>query len=199
MKHDVYWNFGVKRYDYRLRQIGLTTGDLARHDRFGVMTRYVAKQVIIFFIVLLQSACSSTFLQKQESWLILKRTSSGTPEIVSVIKDIPDADIRRKFPFLLEIAWGYESLPNGMPTEKEILYARKLHGAIDRIVGSQGMHAMSRTGDGGRTFYYYIESIDKLREPIREFFDNEPPLSVKVTVTQDVEWKTISNMHSAIK
>lgn len=92
-----------------------------------------------------------------ESWLILERTSQLDPEIVSVISRLPNGETRRRFPVLLEVRWGYKGLPNGLPTEDEIIFGRTLYAGLDTIMGTHGVHAMTRTGDGGRTMYYYVD------------------------------------------
>ena len=85
-----------------------------------------------------------------------------------------------------------------MPTEREIEHGHRLEDALYSIVGLHGKHAMTRTGDGGRTWYFYIDNIDLVRDSIKRFFDAEPPISVKVTVKRDAEWNTITEMLSAV-
>jgi len=98
---------------------------------------------------------------------------------------------------LLEIRWGYKGLPNGLPTEDELIFARTLYTGLDRIVGGHGMHAMTRTGDGGRTMYYYVDDAAKLQGAIRELFDAQPSMSVKVVARDDPNWDTVREVLSA--
>src|SRR5262245_23344380 len=76
---------------------------------------------------------------RSESWLILERTSQPRPEIVSVIRNLPQAETRRRFPALLEVRWGYKGLPNGLPTEDEIVFGRTLYADLDEIMDGHGM------------------------------------------------------------
>ena len=78
-----------------------------------------------------------------DDWLILKRSSTTQPEIVSVIEKMPAPSVLARFPVLLEVKWGYKALPNGMPTDEELERAKQLYSELDRIVGETGMHAMS--------------------------------------------------------
>lgn len=132
-------------------------------------------------------------------WLILERNSNEQPEIVSIIRDLPSKDIQQRFPVLLEIMWGYEALPNGLPTERDLILARKLYSGLDSLVGEQGIHAMTRTGSGGRTMYYYVKEAGALNKGIRAFFDAYPPISLKVLASKDPAWQRVGEMLSAIK
>jgi hypothetical protein len=134
-----------------------------------------------------------------ERWLILERTSRPDPEIVSVVRELPTHDTRRQFPVLLEVRWGYKGLPNGLPTEDELIFARTLYTGLDGIVANNGIHAMTRTGDGGRTMYYYVDDPAKLQDAIRKFFDAQPPMSVKVTARDDRDWNTVREVLSATR
>jgi hypothetical protein len=131
--------------------------------------------------------------------LILERKSTQNPEIVSVLRNLPPSEMRSRFPVLLEIAWGYDSLPNGLPVEGELIFARGVYAGLDKIIGRHGLHAMTRTGDGGRTMYYYVTDAALLRDAIREFFDAQPPISVKVTAQDDPNWQRVREMIDAIK
>ena len=131
--------------------------------------------------------------------LILERSQSARPEIVTVIEKLPAQTVRARFPVLLEVKWGYKSLPNGMPTEEELGRARLFYAELDRIVGESGMHAMTRTGDGGRTMYYYVENAERHTGAIRQFFDAQPPVSVKVTARAEADWSSVREVLSALK
>src|SRR4051794_19439140 len=102
---------------------------------------------LLFAVVLCAFAVGCQTLSARESWLILKRTSRPNPEIVSVVAKLPSSEVRRRFPMLLEVAWGYKGLPNGLPTEEEIILGRTLYAGLDRIVEEHGAHVMTRTGD----------------------------------------------------
>lgn len=134
-----------------------------------------------------------------DQWQTLKRRSTPNPEIVSVLQSLPGPEVRSRYPFLLEIAWGYQALPNGMPTEEELVNAKTLYAGLDAIVAGNGLHAMTRTGDGGRTMYYYVKDAAALRDAIREFFDAQPPLSVTVSVRQESDWATVREVLDAIR
>jgi hypothetical protein len=134
-----------------------------------------------------------------DAWLILERSGTTQPEIVSVVKELPALSVRLKFPVLLEVKWGYKALPNGMPVEEELARAKEFYAGLDRIVGGNGIHAMTRTGDGGRTMYYYVESADSHAVAIRKFFDAQPPVSVKVTARAEADWASIRKVLDAVK
>lgn len=134
-----------------------------------------------------------------ERWLIVERTSRPDPEIVSVVSKLPAPDTRRQFPVLLEVRWGYKRPPNGLPTEDELIFARTLYTGLDEIVANNGIHAMTRTSDGGRTMYYYVDDPTKLQDAIRKFFDAQPPMSVKVIARDDRDWDTVREVLSATK
>lgn len=90
-------------------------------------------------------------------------------------------------------------MPNGLPTEDELVFARTLDVEMDRIVGKDGLHAMIRTGDGGRTIYYYVANVDPIRDSVRKFFDAAPPISVIVSVRQDRRWSAVREVLEAIR
>jgi len=152
---------------------------------------------LLFFILV--PVCQAQTKSEPGPWLILERNSNEQPEIVSVIRDLPSTEIQQRFPVLLEIIWGYEALPNGLPTERDLIQARKLYAGLDSLVGEQGFHAMTRTGGGGRTMYYYVREAGALNKSVRAFFDAYPPISVKVVASKDPAWQRVREMLSAIK
>ncbi|QSI76650.1 DUF695 domain-containing protein [Niveibacterium microcysteis] len=127
-------------------------------------------------------------------WQILERLGPNNPEIVRVVRRLPESAVRARFPVLLEVRWGYRSLPNGLPIEAELIYARTLYAELGKIVGQNGIHAMTRTGDGGRTIYYYIASADPIRDSVRRFFDAQPPISVSVSARADPDWRVVKQV-----
>jgi hypothetical protein len=134
-----------------------------------------------------------------EGWLILERSGTAQREIVSVVKELPAPAVLAKFPVLLEVKWGYKALPNGMPVEEELARAKMIYGGLDRIIGEKGIHAMTRTGDGGRTMYYYVQSAERHAAAISEFFEAQPPISVKVTARDEADWASVRKVLDAVK
>jgi hypothetical protein len=134
-----------------------------------------------------------------EGWLILERSGTAQPEVISVVKELPMPSVQVKFPVLLEVKWGYKALPNGMPVEEELARAKVLYGGLDRIVGEKGIHAMTRTGDGGRTMYYYVEGAEGHAGAIREFFDAQPAIFVKITASKEADWVSVRKVLDAVK
>lgn len=134
-----------------------------------------------------------------DQWLVLERTGTRAPEIVTVVRELPPLAVRARFRVLLQISWGYQALPNGMPTEKELAKVGELYSALDRIVGTSGMHAMSRTGDGGRTMYYYVEDAAAHRDAIRRHFDALPPISIKVTARDEPGWDSVRKILHSVR
>jgi len=135
-----------------------------------------------------------------DGWLILERSGTAQlPEIVSVIDKMPAQSTLAKFPVLLEVKWGYKALPNGMPTEEELAHARELYAGLERIIGEGGLHAMTRTGDCERTMYYYVASAERHAAAIREFFDAQPPIAVRVIARTEADWVSVRKVLDAIK
>jgi len=135
-----------------------------------------------------------------EGWLVLERSGTAQqPEVVSIIDKMPAQSTLVRFPVLLEVRWGYKALPNGMPVEEELVHARELYAGLDRIIGEGGVHAMTRTGDCERTMYYYVDSAERHAVAIREFFDAQPPISVRVTARSEADWASVRKVLNAIK
>ena len=137
--------------------------------------------------------------EAEPRWLILQNRSTEQPGIVSVISSLPSEEAKSRFPLSMKVLWGYESLSNGMPTEKEIIYARHIEDELAKIIKGHGVHVMNKTGGGGRTFYYYVSSIEELNEAIARFFDGEPPISIKIVVERDEKWVTVRDVLDAIQ
>ena len=81
------------------------------------------------------NAAAGAFPEGERRWLVLEAKSSAKPEIVTVLGELPEPAVRARFPVLLQISWGYASLPNGMPAEAEIVRGRELYANLDRIIG----------------------------------------------------------------
>lgn len=132
-------------------------------------------------------------------WMILERVSENQPEIVSIIKTLPSNDVQQKFSVLLEITWGYESLPNGLPVDSELIYARNLYAGLDNAIGEHGVNVMTRTGNGGRTMYYYVDEVESTYKNVSSFLDAQLPFSIKVVASHDTTWQQIYDVLNAVK
>jgi hypothetical protein len=137
------------------------------------------------------AAAATEFPEEKQKWLVLERQGAKSPEIVTVLAVLPAPEVRAKFPVLLQVSWGYATRANGLPTEDEIVRGRDLYANLDRIVGARGIYAMSRTGGGGRTMYYYVASLGDHAQALRQYFDSLPPISVKLTQYSDPEWNSV--------
>lgn len=84
-----------------------------------------------------------------------------------------------------------------MPSESEIVNRRDIEDGISRIVGTRGTLAMTRTGNGGCVWLYYVDNVDSIVDPIKDFFDAQPPLSVRVSRQHDEDWKSVSKLLAA--
>jgi hypothetical protein len=156
--------------------------------------KHAARLASALAALVLVAAC--TTIDKDE-WLVLSRSGKNRPEIISVRSALPADAIRARFPVLLQIEWGYESLPNGMPTEREIERGRQIYAALDRLIGARGVYAMSRTGDGGRTMYYYVDDPAPHATALRTYFDSLLPISIQVTVRKEPDWRSVREVLSA--
>jgi hypothetical protein len=135
----------------------------------------------------------------RDNWLVLQSVGPGKPEILNVARDLPDAAGRAKFPVLVEVLWQYKSLANGMPAESEAALGKRLYDGLDAVFGAQGVHVMTRTGDGGRTMYYYVANPERHAAQIKAFFDGLPPFSVQVRARDEPEWETVREVREAVK
>lgn len=151
----------------------------------------------VIFVVL--AGCTTMAKPENDDWVVLGRSGTEKPEVVLVRRDLPTASIRDRFPVLLRIQWGYDALPNGMPTEQEIERGREIYSALDRLIGNSGIYAMSRTGDGGRTIYYYVSDPASHAVALRSYFDSLPPISVRVIARDEPDWHSIREVLGAAK
>ena len=139
------------------------------------------------------------FPEGSQGRLVLERNGSGPREVVTVLRQLPPPEFRSRFPVLLRVKWGYQSLPTGMPTEAEIVRGRELYSKLDAILGPNGVWAMSRTGDGGRTMYYYVKTASSYQVALTSYFDSLPPISVKIKATPEPEWSSVREVLSGVR
>ena len=139
------------------------------------------------------------FPEKHQDWLILERSVLGNNEVTTVLSSLPSKDVRTTYPQLLSIAWGFESLSNGMPTEPEIARGRILYAAFDQILGQDGIYAMSRTGNGGRTIYYYVKNFSNHSSALKEYLDSLPAISIKVSLHDEPRWNSVFDVLKNVK
>lgn len=97
------------------------------------------------------------------------------------------------------IKWGYNSRPDGLPTDDELVKARSLYETLDRIIGDRGVYAMSRTGDGGRTLYYYVSDAEAITPAINKYFDARPPVSIRVFAIKEPDWGSVGNVLKSVR
>jgi hypothetical protein len=129
---------------------------------------------------------------------MLERSGGAHPEFVAVIGDIPESAERHKYPHLFTIKWGYEANPNGLPTEAALIQGRTLYKGLDQVFGNDAVFALSRTGNGGRTMYYYASSTSKQASALKQYFDAMPPISVSVSVAKQPEWESVREVLSQV-
>lgn len=158
-----------------------------------------AAQVLVAVIVVALAACTTIDVAEKDDWIVLGRSGTDRPEVVLVRRELPTTSVRSRFPVLLQIKWGYDSLPNGMPTEKEIERGRDIYTALERIIGKDGVYAMTRTGDGGRTIYYYVSDPARHAAALRSYFDSLPPISVRVIARDEPDWHSVREVLGAAK
>lgn len=159
--------------------------------------RTLVTSISVLFVLGIASGCGTS--AEKGNWLVLEKTSGRNPEIVTVLRELPPRSVRERFSYLLEVAWGYRSGPNGFPVEQELTVGKELYAGIDRIVGDRGMYAMTRTGDGGRTMYYYVDDPAALEVEIRSFLASLPPISVRVRAQSDASWNSVQEVLSAVE
>lgn len=156
-------------------------------------------QLLAAVFVAVLAGCTTIPVPEKDNWVVLERSGTGRPEIVLVRREVPGPTVRDRFPVLLLVQWGYDSLRSGMPTEQEIERGRELYSALDRIIGSGGIYAMSRTGDGGRSIYYYVSDAGSHADALRRYFDSLPPISVRVEARDEPDWHSVREVLDAIK
>lgn len=135
----------------------------------------------------------------RENWLVLERVGSDRPEVLTVVRELPALPARTGFPVLVEIIWGYKALANGMPAAQEGALSKRFLDSLDAIFGARGVHVMTRTGDGQRTMYYYVDNPDRHTEAMKKFFDALPPLKLEVRARDEPDWETVREVREAIK
>lgn len=156
-------------------------------------------QLLVAVIFVALAGCTTMPTQEKDDWVVLGRSGTERPEVVLVRRDLPIVSIRNRFPVLLRIEWGFDALPNGMPTEQEVERGREIYSALDRLIGNGGIYAMSRTGDGGRTIYYYVSDPTSHAGGLRTYLDSLPSISVRVIARDEPDWHSIREVLGAAK
>jgi hypothetical protein len=86
-----------------------------------------------------------------------------------------------------------------MPTDTEIVRGREIYSKLDAILGKDGVYAMSRTGGGGRTVYYYVRKVSSHEAAVKRYFDSLPAISVKITAGPEPEWDSVREVLSGVR
>jgi hypothetical protein len=155
--------------------------------------------VLFFGLVSMSAYAMETPPNDKHCWLILeKKNSEAGPEFVSVIGEIPKKAERQKYSYLFIIKWGYESNSDGLPTEAALIKGRALYKDLDRVFGSNAVFALSRTGGGGRTMYYYASNSSKQGTALKQYFESGPPISIHISVTKQPEWSEVHEVLSQV-
>lgn len=159
----------------------------------------VANRSAQVFAIALSLCMGAVMAADRQNWRVLERTRTARPETINVVRELPTPPTRERFPVLLEVAWGYKSLPNGMPAEEESALGKRLYDALDEIIGAHGLHVMTVTGDGVRTMYYQVEDAERHAGALKSFFEALPPISVKVRARDEPDWETVREVLGANK
>jgi hypothetical protein len=157
-------------------------------------TLHLAQALLLSTVVAIAAYASDAPPNDKHCWLMLKRNGEARPEFVAVIGDMPNRVQRHKYPHLFTIKWGYEASQNGLPTEAALLQGRTLYKELDQVFGNKAVFALSRTGNGGRTMYYYASSASKQAKALRQYFDAGDAISVSVSVEKQPEWESVQEV-----
>jgi hypothetical protein len=155
--------------------------------------------ILFFGLVSLGAYALEAPPNDKHCWLILEKNDSvSNVEFLSVIDEMPKRAVRHKYPHLFIIKWGYEANPDGLPTEAAMIKGRTLYKELDRVFGSNAVFALSRTGGGGRTMYYYASNSAKQGAALKQYFKSGPPISIGITVATQPDWSDVQQVLSQV-
>lgn len=155
--------------------------------------------ILLFGLVSMSAYAMEAPPNDKHCWLILEKNNSGArPEFVSVIGEMPKKADRQKYSYLFIIKWGYEANPDGLPTEASLIKGRALYKELDQVFGSNAIFALSRTGGGGRTMYYYASNSAKPGAALKQYFESGQPISISISVTKQPGWSEVHEVLSQV-
>lgn len=150
----------------------------------------------VALIVALTLSGTAVAAEKKRDWLILKSTEKGQPVIVRSLAAIPDPKARALRPWRLTVEWHYQKNEKGLPTEASIQKAREIEDGLYTAMEKVGEVDLPivKTGNGVRTWLYYVSDAEKAGEPIRVFLKQRPDLTVLVKAKEDVDWLALKEV-----
>ena len=155
--------------------------------------------ILLFGLVSIAAHAFEAPPNDKHCWLVLEQSNGNAlPEFISVIGELPKKADRQKYSHLFIVKWGYEANPNGLPTEAALIKGRTLYTELDHVFGSNAVFALSRTGGGGRTMYYYATSTSKVGAALKRHFESSPPISISVSAIEQPEWSAVHEVLSRI-
>jgi hypothetical protein len=155
--------------------------------------------ILLFGLVSITAHALEAPPNDKHCWLVLEQSNGNArAEFISVISELPKRADRQKYSHLFIIKWGYEANPNGLPTEAALIKGRTLYKELDRVFGGEAVFALSRTGGGGRTMYYYASSTSKLGTALKRHFESSPPISISVSAIEQPEWSAVHEVLSQV-
>lgn len=131
-------------------------------------------------------------------YLLLEGFEAGRRIVVSVVSSLPTIAKRRSLPLLFRVKWGYSETPSGMPNDGDLVMLRRIDVDLEALFGNDAFLAMTRTANGGRTWFFYSSERVHLRTRLAQIFDAYPPISIRVTAEPDEAWAELEAVLNAV-
>ncbi|CAN5199364.1 hypothetical protein BH11PSE11_BH11PSE11_26020 [soil metagenome] len=131
--------------------------------------------------------------ESKREWKILEAMEEGQPIIVRVLGSMPKKSARSLRPWRLTVEWRYEENLKGLPTEPALQKAREIEDGLYSVMQKTGLVALPlvKTGNGLRSWQYYVEDAEKVEKPILTFLESRPEMKIVVKAAKDESWLTV--------
>jgi hypothetical protein len=170
----------------------------------GLLTRsaYRAMQVLLVVMAVSVLAAGAEGMEPDRPLGVVgKSTEDGFPVIYKFVDEVPNEEIRIRFPWVTVVSWKYDrDVRNGMPPEETNKQMLGLEDALDGLAAA-GLcrHAYSRTGNGLKELVYYISDRDQFMKSFNTALELHPRYPVEIDFYNDPEWDDFRKLRSMFK
>ena len=114
---------------------------------------------------------------------------------------MPEASVRREFPWAAVIEWRYQITEHGMPPSELLKSMYALEDQMERqIEGTKlALLAMTRTGNGLRRWTYYVSSRKVAENEMAALVKASEAETVRLSVVEEPDWTALRDVLSRVQ
>lgn len=135
----------------------------------------------------------------QRWWTAPMEGDNGRTVIVTGRDNMTKIMESRKMPYLIRVSWRYESLPDGMPVERDAELMGRVHDAFEATFNKDKAAYLVAvfTGEGRRDWLFYTGNLNIFNKVFnRALADIDETVPFEIDAQSDPDWDEYREMYA---